>query len=198
MPGPEEGYVEILQKAYHDTPNRLSRSTADEVLRKGFGADTAASAISTAWEDAATDWQLEAERSITSDPKMAELARKAYISNVRAYATHVVAERGYFDVKALHLGHLAKAFGLRERPGQFGRGGESNKGGKRGAGSSSRRGKAADAAGDGTGKKQKRSLGKDDSDDDVDRRQVDKEDAAKRMRKAMKTHMGAASEFNIG
>jgi len=36
-----------------------------------------------------------------------------------AYATHVAAERDMFDIKQLHLGHLAKAFGLRDRPGNI-------------------------------------------------------------------------------
>ena len=74
------------------------------------------------WDTLATDYQLDTERWILSSPAMAELARKAFVSHVRAYATHIVFERGCFDVKDLHLGHLAKAFALREKPGHFGRG----------------------------------------------------------------------------
>jgi ATP-dependent RNA helicase DDX31/DBP7 len=44
------------------------------------------------------------------------LARKAFWSTVRAYATHPSAEKHVFHVKKLHLGHLAKAFSLREAP----------------------------------------------------------------------------------
>lgn len=47
----------------------------------------------------------------------ATLARKAFSSFVRAYSTHPLEERRFFAVKALHLGHLAKAFALREAPG---------------------------------------------------------------------------------
>ena len=50
---------------------------------------------------------------------MLEAARRAFQSHVRAYATHIAAERGYFDIKQLHLGHLCKAFGLRDRPGSI-------------------------------------------------------------------------------
>lgn len=45
------------------------------------------------------------------------MARKAFLSHVRAYATHPAAEKDLFHVRHLHLGHLAKAFALREAPG---------------------------------------------------------------------------------
>lgn len=48
--------------------------------------------------------------------KNAELARKAYSSHMRAYATHPSNEKHMFHIRQLHLGHLAKAFGLREAP----------------------------------------------------------------------------------
>lgn len=38
------------------------------------------------------------------------------MSHLRAYATHVSSERHIFHVKQLHLGHMAKSFGLREAP----------------------------------------------------------------------------------
>lgn len=44
------------------------------------------------------------------------LARKAFWSTCRAYATHPAAEKHIFHVKRLHLGHLAKSFALREAP----------------------------------------------------------------------------------
>lgn len=44
------------------------------------------------------------------------LARKAFWSSVRAYATHAASEKHVFHVKKLHLGHLAKSFALREAP----------------------------------------------------------------------------------
>lgn len=46
----------------------------------------------------------------------AELARKAYLSHMRAYATHPSDEKHIFHIRHLHLGHLAKAFALRESP----------------------------------------------------------------------------------
>jgi ATP-dependent RNA helicase DDX31/DBP7 len=43
-------------------------------------------------------------------------ARKAFLSHIRAYATHPSDEKHIFHVRHLHLGHLAKAFALREAP----------------------------------------------------------------------------------
>lgn len=36
---------------------------------------------------------------------------------MRAYSTHPIEEKRFFHVKSIHLGHLAKAFALREAPG---------------------------------------------------------------------------------
>jgi ATP-dependent RNA helicase DDX31/DBP7 len=51
------------------------------------------------------------------DEQNASLARKAYSSFLRAYSTHPLEEKKFFHTKSLHLGHLAKAFALREAPG---------------------------------------------------------------------------------
>lgn len=45
------------------------------------------------------------------------LARKAFGSFIRAYSTHPLEEKRFFHTKSIHLGHLAKAFALREAPG---------------------------------------------------------------------------------
>ena len=37
---------------------------------------------------------------------------------MRAYATHPISEKHIFHIRNLHLGHLAKAFALREAPNQ--------------------------------------------------------------------------------
>ena len=58
------------------------------------------------------------ERWALADTKIKELAKNAFQSHIRAYATHIAAERKFFDIKELHLGHLAKAFGLRDPPGK--------------------------------------------------------------------------------
>ena len=45
-----------------------------------------------------------------------EMARNAFASHLRAYATHPLDEKHMFHVRHLHLGHLAKSFALREAP----------------------------------------------------------------------------------
>ncbi|KAG6872653.1 hypothetical protein C0995_007983 [Termitomyces sp. Mi166 len=68
----------------------------DSVLKSGFGGK------GTEFEERATD--------------NAGFARKAYLSHMRAYATHPANEKHIFHIRHLHLGHLAKSFALREAP----------------------------------------------------------------------------------
>jgi ATP-dependent RNA helicase DDX31/DBP7 len=121
LPGCEEGYVKILNED-RSVPGSVPGQSADHVLKLAFGTTTTVdtSSLKTSdpkWEDTATDLQLDFERWTLSTPTLLESARKAFKSHVRAYATHVKDERQYFDIKDLHLGHLAKAFALRDRPG---------------------------------------------------------------------------------
>lgn len=229
MPGPEEGYVDVLRGCAGES--LVKGEVAEDVLRKGFGKQftsaknnnkkiDGASTTTTGgaaggggkWTDEATEWQLDLERRIITDNRFAELARKAYISHVRAYATHVATERRIFDVKALHLGHLAKAFGLRERPGNMGRGGTTG-----GGGGSSRRSSTMKKGGEGDIKRGKRGVVKggdgggggsfrdgEKEKDDLDLpppssdNGQDEAAAKKKMRSKMKEHMAGAGEFNIG
>ena len=43
-------------------------------------------------------------------------ARQTFRSFIRAYATHSADTKGIFKVQLLHLGHVAKSFGLRDNP----------------------------------------------------------------------------------
>jgi hypothetical protein len=45
-----------------------------------------------------------------------QASRQAFRSFIRAYATHSADTKGIFKVQSLHLGHVAKCFGLRESP----------------------------------------------------------------------------------
>ncbi|QIW99375.1 hypothetical protein AMS68_004893 [Peltaster fructicola] len=116
QPGCEEGYVQILKDTQ---PRSLTGHDSDELLKKAFTEAKTESNAGMPWQDQATQWQLEVERWVVDDQKHREQAMRAFQSHVRAYATHVAAERGIFDMKQLHLGHLAKAFALRERPGDI-------------------------------------------------------------------------------
>ncbi|KAK4100938.1 P-loop containing nucleoside triphosphate hydrolase protein [Parathielavia hyrcaniae] len=124
-----------------------------------------------------------------------DAARQAFRSHIRAYATHVREERVYFDITQLHLGHLAKAFGLRETPGGIG-GGVSRRAHTGGATEKKVRvssaGKVSSGGGGGYGG------GRRDEDDGGDGVGVVDEDAARRMKQKMRMVMNAASEFNLG
>jgi ATP-dependent RNA helicase DDX31/DBP7 len=45
-----------------------------------------------------------------------ELARNAFVSHIRAYPTKEKLVRHVFSAKALHLGHVARSFALKEAP----------------------------------------------------------------------------------
>lgn len=184
QPGNEEGYVDILKEGRKDNGAGLTRHDADDLLKKGFTPTTGKVVSNREWEDKATDWQMDVERWALENPKHLEQARRAYQSHIRAYATHVAAEREIFNMKLLHLGHLAKAFALRDKPGSIKVPGlrpgkeamDKNKG--------ERKAKARIAS--------SKTFNKDDLPD-----MVDTQAASKRMRMMSKA-MGGASEFNLG
>ncbi|GLB37575.1 putative RNA helicase [Lyophyllum shimeji] len=82
----------------------------NNVLKAGFGGK------GTEYEERATDVQLAFERWVLRRKENAGSARKAYLSHMRAYATHPANEKHIFHIRHLHLGHLAKSFALREAP----------------------------------------------------------------------------------
>jgi ATP-dependent RNA helicase DDX31/DBP7 len=121
LPGCEEGYEGILKSLRQDEGMSIAGHNADELLRKGLSIPTGKTVkeAEAGWQQRATDLQLDVERWVLENPRMLEMARRGYQSHIRAYATHVATERVIFDIKQLHLGHLAKAFGLRDRPGNI-------------------------------------------------------------------------------
>ncbi|KAG2079147.1 P-loop containing nucleoside triphosphate hydrolase protein [Suillus decipiens] len=88
----------------------LQGTSIESVLAKGFGGK------SSEYEARATEVQLSFERWVLRRKENAELARRAFTSHMRAYATHPSNEKHIFHVRHLHIGHLAKAFALREAP----------------------------------------------------------------------------------
>ncbi|CAH1787054.1 unnamed protein product, partial [Owenia fusiformis] len=71
-------------------------------------------------QESATALQMVFESAIYSNKTLQDLATKAYTSYVRAYATYPVNVKHIFHIKTLHLGHVAKSFGLREAPTKMG------------------------------------------------------------------------------
>ena len=189
LPGDEEEYVSILASGYRDGKKSLVHNTAEELLRKGFGG------TSHEWEERATEWQLEVERWALESPKYLEMARRGFQSHIRAYATHVANERHIFNMQTLHLGHLAKAFALRDKPGSIKvpglRPAKMTKADRSVAARKAKRGEVEDKAPEGERVRKQRKM-------ELDLPAVDGNEAAKRMKIKMKEHMAAASEFNIG
>ncbi|PHH65311.1 hypothetical protein CDD81_2723 [Ophiocordyceps australis] len=124
LPGSEEGYIGLLKSSA--TPTVKSYNT---VLQKGllskleFPVETSAKPIEgVSYHDRAEALQLHIEQRLLNEAQKLELARNGFKSHIRAYATHIKDERVYFDMTQLHLGHVAKSFGLREAPGGIGAG----------------------------------------------------------------------------
>ena len=176
-PGCEEGYVDVLKQGRR-TGATVARHDAAELRRRGCSATAGVVTNDRLWEERATEFQLDVERWALEDSRVLEAARRAFQRHVRAYATHIAAERGYFDIKQLHLGHLCKAFGLRDRPGSIKVPGlrQGRDEVKRAREQNGRGGAAA----------------RDDGDE-----VTDVVDAKRKMREKMRA-MGGASEFNLG
>ncbi|RAK79956.1 putative ATP-dependent RNA helicase [Aspergillus fijiensis CBS 313.89] len=187
MPGCEENYVDILKRGYRDGGKALTRLNADDILKRGFGGNVQAQ--SKDWEVKTTDWQMDVERWAVDHPQYLEMARRAYQSHIRAYATHIASERHMFNIKELHLGHLAKSFALRDRPSKINVPGlrQSSSDAKKDF-KAARSGSSSSTAG---GKKRKA------GEDDGDRGAADVSLAAQKMRAKMKEHMAGANEFNL-
>ncbi|KAI2773949.1 ATP-dependent RNA helicase dbp-7 [Daldinia loculata] len=196
QPGCEEGYVELLKSA-----SALVPQSYESTLQKGFVTPISlpkqdqTSEPQTLVSDRQTpnsraealqlhfEQRLLASAKEGSNSKLLDSARQAFRSHIRAYATHVRDERGYFDITQLHLGHTAKSFGLREAPGGIG------------GGPSRRTIKPGQQKKTGSGGQKRGNDG--DGEDGAGAGAAD-EDAARRMRMKMKQVMSAAGEFNIG
>lgn len=126
LPGIEEGYVEGKIKVVHPQGG-IRVLKYETILQNAFGDNSEAKKSDPKskdgkWDMHATTWHLEVERWLLEDTASHDLAKQAFTSHVRAYATHLSSEKTFFNVKTLHLGHLAKSFGLREPPKKLGSG----------------------------------------------------------------------------
>ncbi|KAE8311413.1 P-loop containing nucleoside triphosphate hydrolase protein [Aspergillus transmontanensis] len=182
MPGCEENYVEILKQGYRDGGKALTRTTAEDILKRGFGGNITSETKN--WEEKATDWQMDLERWAVDNPQYLEMARRAYQSHIRAYATHIASERSMFNIKELHLGHLAKSFALRDRPSKI------NVPGLRPGDKEAKKDYKAERN---TGGKKRKAGGRDEDFPSSN----DATSAAQKMRAKLKEHMAGASEFNL-
>lgn len=182
LPGEEEGYMNYI-KPYHRKGWKLLDYKKDilqpafkdsNVDRNDIKGERKKKNTNNEWDANATTWQLNVERRVMEDDKFKSLAVQGYTSHVRAYATHISKEKQYFNIKYLHLGHLAKSFALRERPKNM-----SNLNSK-------------------DQKRKRKASSYDDSDDEDEKpKTTDKENKNKMWKVARMNVREAASEFNF-
>lgn len=182
LPGTEEGYIELLKSS---TPP--SSQSYENILKTGlmnkleFPVETSATPTDgQSYHDKAESLQLHFEQRLLNDNKRLELARNGFKSHIRAYATHIREERVHFDITQLHLGHVAKSFGLRDPPGGIGAGIDRKAKKKKGS----------------ANHKDRHSSFKDDDTSSAAVAQRPAMDIIKQ--KSMMLMSGAADEFNIG
>ncbi|KAF2076721.1 hypothetical protein CYY_001978 [Polysphondylium violaceum] len=89
----------ILQSLFHTSEGQLKKTSKSSQL-----------------ESLVHDLQIIFERFIIYDAKAKDMARAAYQSSLRAYATHKSDVKHIFHISHLHLGHVSKSFALRETP----------------------------------------------------------------------------------
>ncbi|SJX66531.1 related to DBP7-RNA helicase required for 60S ribosomal subunit assembly [Sporisorium reilianum f. sp. reilianum] len=111
-----QGASSLVESKNHGHAKKISAASIEHVLQHGMGGTPG----TLEYQSRATEVQLAFERWVISGERPSVLAHKAFLSHVRAYATHSAEEKQYFNVRALHLGHLAKAFALREAPRSLG------------------------------------------------------------------------------
>ncbi|BFZ55951.1 ATP-dependent RNA helicase dbp7 [Savitreella phatthalungensis] len=165
----EAAYIDHLQKNLEEASRELHELNARSTLRLAFGGKE--------FEDEATKWQLSYEGYAASTSDTKSLSARAYQAHIRAYTTHTAAERKFFALHDLQLGHLAKVFGLREAPSKI----------------------TAHATGEAVSKKGKRAVRRKDDDD------MRRETAAERMRTTMAAQRksmamgvgGGADDYNL-
>ena len=107
----ETKFLELLQKDLNINLTEIQMKNIIKTLmlldfnRKVFTA-----------EEYATQLQMYYENSLAADEELMALAKRAYLSFIRSYATYPKAITDALPFKELHLGHLAKSFALLESP----------------------------------------------------------------------------------
>ncbi|KAI9572288.1 P-loop containing nucleoside triphosphate hydrolase protein [Boletus coccyginus] len=163
----------------------LEGTSVESVLARGFGGKGAE------YETRATDVQLAFERWVLRRKEHSELARRAFLSHMRAYSTHPTDEKHMFHVRNLHIGHLAKAFALREAPKTI------TEGGKKGIHSKATKPKVPNSARTASGQKP-RGMGVSERTGDAEKRMTEAVRARGRMsKKGGKMISRGTDEFQI-
>ncbi|PRW60362.1 DEAD-box ATP-dependent RNA helicase 17 [Chlorella sorokiniana] len=109
----ERGYVEHL----HARGVSLREQPVVPLLNHVLGADRKAGIdLPVERHQGAYALQKQLMEGVAADRHLTALGGDAFRSWVRSYATHATAVKDIFHVRRLHLGHVAHAFALKERP----------------------------------------------------------------------------------
>jgi ATP-dependent RNA helicase DDX31/DBP7 len=115
----ERGYVDKYLKSQQVNLGEESATTA---LDRTLGMDPkAGKGLPIERHHGAFRLQKEVMDAVDSDPNLKNLAETAFRSSVRAYATHSSELKPFFNVKTLHIGHLAHSFALKASPAMVGK-----------------------------------------------------------------------------
>jgi ATP-dependent RNA helicase DDX31/DBP7 len=97
---------------------RIGEAFASEVQRRLEACVAADDAKVRATEKAARKQRRAPSATVEASPSdgLMELARNAFVSHLRSYPTKEKLVRHIFSAKALHLGHVARSFALKEPP----------------------------------------------------------------------------------
>lgn len=94
-------------------PNRnLQQQLLQDTTRHLPGA----ASFKNADEMAAVMLQRRLENTVAASRELLASAKSAFQCFLRAYSTHSSATKHIFQLRALHFGHVAKSFGMREPP----------------------------------------------------------------------------------
>ncbi|XP_068105026.1 ATP-dependent DNA helicase DDX31 isoform X2 [Hyperolius riggenbachi] len=118
----EAGYVQTLVDhkisiSEMKMEDLLSNLLLEDFLKiKRAGSKKAESADPQTVRERATVLQTKFEDYVHGSPETISSAKKALQSYIRSYATYPKAMKHIFHIRSLHLGHVAKSFGLRDAP----------------------------------------------------------------------------------
>ena len=111
----EKGYVQYLIDTLG--VQRLHEVPAAVVLDRTLGVDVkAGKTLPIERHQGAFRLQKELMEHVCGEGELRGLGERAFTSYVRAYATHASELKPFFNVKILHLGHVAHSFALKEKP----------------------------------------------------------------------------------
>eukprot|EP01031_Cornospumella_fuschlensis_P030535 gene30535-36904_t len=115
----EQMYIPYLSTTHGLAPQRISPQS---MFQQAAAFIPQASKFKNTDEMVSVILQRRVENTIYKNKRLVAAGVQAYSSALRAYNTHTADVKSIFRLKDLHLGHISKAFGLREKPSEMQKG----------------------------------------------------------------------------